>query len=39
MNNISRVVAMLFAIFFLSSCGTVKMGRDFEVRDFANKIE
>lgn len=39
MSNISRVAAMLFAIFFLSSCGTVKMGRDFEVADFASKIE
>ncbi len=39
MSNISRVAAMLFAICFLGSCGTVKMGRDFEVRDFASKIE
>ena len=39
MSNISRVAAMLFAIFFLSSCGTVTMGRDFEVANFATKIE
>ena len=39
MNNISRVAAMFFAIFFLTSCGTVEMGRDFELGAFASKIE
>jgi len=39
MINLSRITAILFAVFLLSACGSVKMGRDFDVGVFAAKIE
>lgn len=39
MNNISRIAAMLCAVFFVSACGSVKLGRDFDVKAFTAKFE
>ena len=39
MINFSRIAVTLLSIFLLSACGTVKMGRDFDVGVFAAKIE
>jgi len=39
MINFSRITVILFTIFLLSACGTVKLGRDFDVGVFAAKIE
>jgi outer membrane protein assembly factor BamE (lipoprotein component of BamABCDE complex) len=35
----SRFTVILFAVFLLSACGTVKVGRDFDVGVFAAKLE
>jgi len=39
MNNFSRITVILLLIFLLSACGTVKVGRDFDVGVFAAKLE
>lgn len=39
MINISRIAVFLLSILLLSACGTVKMGRDFDVGVFAARIE
>ena len=39
MNNFSRITVILLLIFLLSACGTVKVGRDFDVGVFAAKFE
>ncbi len=39
MIHYSRVTVLLVAIFMLSACGSVKVGRDFDVGVFAAKIE
>ena len=35
----SNIAVILLAVFLLSACGTVKLGRDFDVGVFAAKIE
>jgi len=35
----SRVIILLTAVFLLGACGSVKVGRDFDVGVFAAKIE
>jgi outer membrane protein assembly factor BamE (lipoprotein component of BamABCDE complex) len=39
MINFSRISVILLSIFLLSACGSVKLGRDFDVGVFAAKIE
>ena len=39
MFNLSRISVMLLSILLLSACGTVKVGRDFDVGIFAAKLE
>lgn len=39
MINFSRIIVILLAIFLLNACGTVKLGRDFDVGVFTAKIE
>ncbi|HTN94555.1 MAG TPA: outer membrane protein assembly factor BamE [Gallionella sp.] len=39
MKNYSRIAAVLFSILVLSACGSVKVGRDFDVGVFAAKLE
>jgi len=39
MNDFSRNAVILLAVLLLSACGTVKMGRDFDVGVFTAKIE
>lgn len=39
MINFSRTAAILFSILLVSACGTVKVGRDFDVGVFAAKLE
>jgi outer membrane protein assembly factor BamE (lipoprotein component of BamABCDE complex) len=39
MINLSRFTVILLSVLLLSACGTVKMGRDFDVGIFAAKIE
>jgi len=39
MNNFPRITLILFAIFLLSACAAVKVGRDFDVGVFASRIE
>ncbi|MGA7749385.1 MAG: hypothetical protein WCA63_04495 [Gallionella sp.] len=39
MINFSRIAVILLSIFLLSACGTVKVGRDFDVGVFAAKLE
>ena len=39
MINFSRIAVIILSIFLLSACGSVKMGRDFDVGVFAAKIE
>jgi outer membrane protein assembly factor BamE (lipoprotein component of BamABCDE complex) len=39
MINFSRITVILFTILLLSACGTVKVGRDFDVGVFAAKLE
>ncbi|MEO8332584.1 MAG: outer membrane protein assembly factor BamE [Gallionella sp.] len=39
MINFSRITVILLSILFLSACGSLKMGRDFDVGVFATKIE
>jgi outer membrane protein assembly factor BamE (lipoprotein component of BamABCDE complex) len=39
MNKFSSIAAIFLAVFLLSACGTVKMGRDFDVGVFAAKLE
>lgn len=39
MINYSRISVILLSVFLLSACGTVRMGRDFEVGVFAAKLE
>jgi outer membrane protein assembly factor BamE (lipoprotein component of BamABCDE complex) len=39
MNNLSRITLVFLSILLLSACGTVKMGRDFDVGVFAAKLE
>ena len=39
MINFSRITVILLSIFLLSACGTVKLGRDFDVGVFTAKIE
>ena len=36
---ISRFTLILFAVFLLSACGSVKVGRDFDVGVFSAKLE
>lgn len=37
--NYLRVAVMLWTVFLLGACGTIKAGRDFDVGVFAAKIE
>ena len=39
MINFSRIAVVFLSILLLSACGSVKMGRDFDVGVFAAKIE
>jgi outer membrane protein assembly factor BamE (lipoprotein component of BamABCDE complex) len=39
MINSSRMTIILLSVLLLSACGSVKMGRDFDVGVFAAKIE
>jgi len=39
MINFSRITVILLSIFLLSACGSVKLGRDFDVGVFTAKIE
>lgn len=39
MINFSRIAIVFLSILLLSACGTVKVGRDFDVGVFATKIE
>ena len=39
MINMSRITVVFLSILLLSACGTVQMGRDFDVGVFATKIE
>ena len=39
MINFTRITIVFLSILLLSACGTVKMGRDFDVGVFATKIE
>ena len=39
MINFSRIVVIFLSILLLSACGTVKVGRDFDVGVFAAKLE
>ncbi len=39
MKNFSRISVILLSIFLLSACGTIKVGRDFDVGVFAAKLE
>jgi len=39
MIDISRIAVILLSLFLLSACGTVKLGRDFDVGVFAAKVE
>ena len=39
MFNFSRIAVILLSVFLLSACGTVKLGRDFDVGVFTAKIE
>ena len=39
MSNISRFTLIMLTIFLLAACGSVKLGRDFDVGVFAAKIE
>jgi outer membrane protein assembly factor BamE (lipoprotein component of BamABCDE complex) len=39
MMNSSRISMMLFAVLLLGACGSIKVGRDFDVGVFAAKLE
>jgi outer membrane protein assembly factor BamE (lipoprotein component of BamABCDE complex) len=39
MINLSRITVILLCILLLSACGSIKVGRDFDVGVFATKIE
>lgn len=39
MFGISRVAAISLAVLLLASCGTVKLGQDFDMKVFETKIE
>lgn len=39
MTSFSRIAAILFAAFLLSACGSVKVGRDFDVGVFTAKVD
>ncbi|MFZ5525018.1 MAG: hypothetical protein ACOY9D_13200 [Pseudomonadota bacterium] len=39
MIDFSRIAVIVLAVFLLSACGTVKLGRDFDVGVFTAKIE
>lgn len=39
MFHFSRIVAIFLIIFSLAACGTVQMGRDFDMHAFETKIE
>ena len=39
MINFSRITLILLSILLLSACGSVKVGRDFDVGVFAGKLE
>jgi outer membrane protein assembly factor BamE (lipoprotein component of BamABCDE complex) len=39
MINFTRITIVFFSILLLSACGSVRMGRDFDVGVFATKIE
>jgi len=39
MINFSRIAVILLSIVLLSACGSIKLGRDFDVGVFAAKIE
>ena len=39
MINFSRIAVIFLSVLLLSACGTVRMGRDFDVGVFAAKLE
>ena len=39
MTNFSRIAVILLSFVLLSACGSVKVGRDFDVGVFAAKLE
>jgi outer membrane protein assembly factor BamE (lipoprotein component of BamABCDE complex) len=39
MINLSRITVVVLSILLLSACGSIKLGRDFDVGVFAAKIE
>ena len=39
MKHVSRFIFILFSIFLLSACGSLKAGRDFDVKAFSTRVE
>jgi outer membrane protein assembly factor BamE (lipoprotein component of BamABCDE complex) len=39
MLNLSRIAVILLSVLLVSACGTVKMGRDFDVGVFTAKVD